>query len=255
MLNQQTIIQLKALKLDGMAIAFAEHINHGSLQHVDDLSFEARFGLLIDREIAHRDSRRIERLRKLAKLKVSSACLEDINYRTGRGLDKRQMASFASCDWIRGGQNILMTGSTGVGKTWLACALGHAACRAGFATHYVRLPRLLEEMRIAHADGSFSRKLQALAKLDLLIIDDWGLASPTANERADLMEIIDDRAGSRSTLITSQLPVEHWHEYLNDPTLADAILDRIVHRSHRLSLQGESLRKPAISEQIEPKTA
>ena len=242
MLNQQTITQLKALKLDGMAIAFAEHINHGSLQYVDDLSFEARFGLLIDREIAHRDSRRIDRLRKLAKLKVSSACLEDINYRTGRGLDKRQMASFASCDWIRSGQNILMTGSTGVGKTWLACALGHAACRAGFATHYVRLPRLLEEMRVAHADGSFSRKLQALAKLDLLIIDDWGLASPTANERADLMEIIDDRAGSRSTLITSQLPVEHWHEYLKDPTLADAILDRIVHRSHRLNLKGESLR-------------
>lgn len=250
MLNQQTITQLKALKLDGMATAFAEHVNQHSAHFVDDLSFEARFGLLIDREIAHRDNRRIDRLRLLAKLKVSSACLEDIDYRNGRGLDKRQMAGFASCDWIRGGQNILMTGPTGVGKTWLACALGQQACRAGFSTQYVRLPRLLEELRIAHADGSFSRKLQALAKLDLLIIDDWGLAAPTADERADLMEIMDDRTGTRSTLITSQLPVEHWHEYLKDPTLADAILDRIVHRSHRLKLKGESLRKPAISEQI-----
>ena len=243
MLNQHTITQLKALKLDGMAHAFAEQITQRA---ADDLSFEERLGMLVDRECAHRDSRRIERLLKQARLKVSSACLEDIDYRTGRGLDKRQIASFTSCDWIRHAQSILLTGPTGVGKTWLACALGQQACRSGFSVWYVRVPRLFEELRIAHGDGSFSRRLQTIAKTDLLILDDWGLHQLTQDERADLLEIIDDRVATRSTLITSQLPIEHWHEYLNDPTLADAILDRIVHQSHKLKLKGESLRKQEI---------
>lgn len=243
MLNHHTVSQLKALKLDGMAHAFTEQFTQRA---ADSLSFEERFGLLVDRECAHRDSRRIGRLLKLARLKVSSACVEDIDYRTGRGLDKRQIASFASCDWIRAAQSILMTGPTGVGKTWLACALGQQACRSGFSVLYVRVPRLFEELRIAHGDGSFTRKLQTIAKTDLLILDDWGLHPLSQNERADLLEIIDDRVATRSTLITSQLPVEHWHAYLNDPTLADAILDRIVHQSHKLKMKGDSLRKQEI---------
>ena len=185
MLNQHTLTQLKALKLDGMARAFEEQ---AAQRAVDDLSFEERFGMLVDRECHHRDSRRIERLLKLAKLKVSSACLEDIDYRAGRSLDKRQIASFASCDWIRQAQNILLTGPTGVGKTWLACALGQQACRSGFSVHYLRVPRLFEELRIAHADGSFTRRLQAIAKTDLVILDDWGLHPLAQDERADLLE-------------------------------------------------------------------
>ena len=178
-----------------------------------------------------------------AKLKYPEACIEDLDTRSARGLDPRQLASLAGADWIRSGHNVLITGATGLGKTWLACALGQAACRQGFAVLYTRFSRLLEELRIAHGDGSFSRRLQQLARTDLLILDDWGLAPIAQHERTDLLEVLDDRTTGKTTLITSQLPVEHWHAYLNDPTLADAILDRIVHGSHRLALKGESLRK------------
>ena len=239
MMTQHTITTLKNLKLDGMARAFEEQLQQPI---VTSLSFEERFGMLVDREFTHRDSRRIERLLKNAKLKVS-ACIEDIDYRPGRGLDKRLIASLASCDWLRSAQNLIATGPTGVGKTWLACALGHQACRQGFSVLYARVPRFFEELRIAHGDGSFSRKLATLAKTDLLLLDDWGLTPLSQSERNDLLEVLDDRVNTRSTLITSQLPVEHWYEYLNDPTLADAILDRVLHQSHKLQLQGESLRK------------
>ena len=244
MLNHHTLQLLTQLKLDGMARAFEEQ---SSQTHAASLSFEERFGLLVDREFTHRDTKRVDRLLKQAKLKVSGACVEDIDYRTGRGLDKRAMASLSTCDWIRHAHSVLITGVTGCGKTWLACAFGQLACRQGFSVLYVRLPRLFEELRIAHGDGSFTRKLAALARTDVLLLDDWGVNPLTQPERADLLEILDDRVATRSTIITSQLPVEHWHEYLADPTLADAILDRIVHQSHKLKLKGESLRKKEIA--------
>ncbi len=240
MLMQQTITHLRTLKLDGMARAFEDQSSQ-PIAHA--LSFEERFGLLVDREIAWRDTRRLERLLKLARLKYPSACIEDIDMRAARGLDQRLLSRLASCDWVRGGQSIITTGATGLGKTWIACALGNQACRQGFSVLYTRFPRLLEELRIAHGDGSFGRRLTQLAKTDLLILDDWGLSPIGQAERTDLLEVLDDRTSGRSTVITSQLPVDSWYGYLNDPTLADAILDRVVHQSHRIQLKGDSLRK------------
>ena len=240
MLTQLTLTQLKALRLDGMARAFDEQL---ALPLAASLAFEERFGMLVEREIAHRDSKRLTRLLKSAKLKDTRACLEDIDYRSGRGLDKHLFASLASGDWLRSAHNILICGATGCGKTWLACALGNQAARQGFSVLYARASRLSEELRIAHGDGSFTRRLGQLARIDLLLIDDFGQTALEASDRSDLLELIDDRVNSRSSIITSQLPIERWHEYLNDPTLADAILDRIVHRSHKLKLTGPSRRK------------
>ncbi len=240
MLTEQTITRLRALKLDGMVRAFEEQLGtpiaHG-------LGFEERFGLLVDRQINWRDTRRLERLLKQARLKYPGACLEDINTDASRGLDAGLIASLGSGDWIRHGQSVIATGPTGAGKTWLACALANSACRQGFSAYYARLPRLLEELRIAHGDGSFGRRLAQLAKIDVLILDDWAVAPISASEKNDLLELLDDRTGTKATIITSQLPLENWYEYLGEPTIADAILDRIVHQSHRVALKGESLRK------------
>jgi DNA replication protein DnaC len=253
-LNEHTVSQLRALRLDGMVQALQDA---ATTTAASALTFEERFALVVQREVDWRDGKRIERLLKAAKLKVSSACLEDIDWRSSRGLDRTLISALAGGDWLRHGHNVLITGATGVGKTWLACALAQQAARSGFSALYARAPRLLEELRIAHGDGSFGRRLAQLARIDLLAIDDFAIAPITPSERNDLLELLDDRVAARSTLITSQLPVSGWHEWLNDPTLADAILDRVVHAAHRIALKGESMRKktPKTSARETPATA
>jgi DNA replication protein DnaC len=241
MLMEHTLQTLRTLRLPGMAAAFEEQHTSSATA---SLSFDDRFSMLLDREQSWRENRRVARLLREAKLKSSQACIEDVRYGGGRKLDKALIAQFATCQWIRAHQNLILTGATGCGKTWLACALANAACRQGLAVAYVHTPRLFEELRIAHGDGSFGTRLASLAKTDLLILDDWALAPLNQAERNDLLEVLDERVGTRATVITSQLPVEHWHGYLNDPTLADAMLDRVLHAAHKLSLAGESLRKP-----------
>ena len=250
MLTQHTITALKQLKLDGMAKAFEEQLEQPSMQ---SLCFEDRFGMVVDRELNHRDNKRVVRLKRNAKFKFNMAYVEDIDYHAGRGLDRSQIASLISCDWIRHAQNIIFTGLTGVGKSWLACAFGNQACRQGFSVCYVRASRLFEELRIAHADGSFMRRLNQLAKTDLLILDDFAMAAMGSQERLDLLEVLDDRVSTRATLFTSQLPTDTWHEYLNDPTVADAILDRVLHQAHKLKLTGESMRKKKRGQAIDDK--
>ena len=241
MLHQHTMEQLRTLKLTGMLDALEQQLVQ---PQTHDLGFDERLALLVEREVLHRENRRWARLLKAARLRVN-ACVEDIDYRHPRGLEKSRMAALASCDWIRQSHNLCITGSTGCGKTWLACALGNQACRQGLAVRYLRLPNLFEQLRIAHGDGSYPRLMNQLLKMDLLIIDDWGIQKMSAAQRQDLMEVIEDRHDRRSTLVASQLPTEHWHDYLGEATLADAILDRLLHAAHRLNLRGESMRKLA----------
>lgn len=239
MLTQQTLERLRSLRLTGMAEALARQLEQPASH---ELSFEERFGLLVDAETSWRETRRLQRLLRRAHLK-QPASLEDIDYSHRRGLERRLMASLSSCDWIRAGQNLCITGPTGCGKTWLACGFGQQACRQGLSALYTRVPRLFDELQIARGDGSYRRRLAQLARLDLLILDDWGLRQMTRPQREDVLEILEDRHPQRSTLITSQLPVDHWHEAIGEPTLADAILDRILHNAHKLALKGESMRK------------
>lgn len=238
----QTIIlsQLRQLKLTGMAQAFTEQQEQPSLQ---DLSFSERLAFLIDRELLTRNNRRITNLLRQAKLR-QQACIEDIDYQHPRNLNKSLFAQFTTMDFIRKHHNLIITGPTGGGKSYLACAVGHQACRQGLSVRYLRLPRLLEELPIAHADGSYGKLLSQLLKTDLVILDDFGLAPAlSAQQRNDLFNIIEDRHQIRSTLITSQLPVKHWHDYIGEPTIADAVLDRLLENSHRIELKGESMRK------------
>lgn len=243
MLIQPTLDSLNRLKLHGMAAALSEQLTQSA---TTSLAFEDRLALLVEREVVYRDNRRLARLLQLAQFK-QRACVEDVDYRARRGLDRNQLASLVSCDWIRNAQNLLIQGATGCGKTFLACALGQQACRQGLSALYLRAPRLFDELSVCHADGSFRKRLAAIAKVDLVLIDDFAIAPMGARERTDLLELLDDRVGTRSTLITSQLPVEHWHDYLGDPTLADAILDRLVHSAHKIHLEGDSMRKRTAS--------
>ncbi len=207
------------------------------------LSFEDRLGFLIDREMMERHNRRLTtRLRK-AKLRQKNACIEDVDFRNRRGLDRRLLMSLGSGEWIAKKRNVLITGPTGVGKTYLACALANKACREGYTVQYLRLPRLFEELTLAHADGRYPKLMAGFAKTDVLVLDDWGIAPFTDADRRELLEILEDRHELRSTLVTSQLPVEKWHDALGHPTLADAILDRLVHNAYRIEMTGESMRK------------
>ncbi|MET4028321.1 DNA replication protein DnaC [Marinobacter sp. MBR-99] len=239
MLKHPTLDKLHALKLTGMAAALADQ---SATPDITDLSFEERLGLLVDREMTERDNRRMTSRLRRARLR-HTAILEDIDYRHSRGLDKGLVQSLAGCQWVKEHLNVLITGPTGVGKTWLACALAHKACREGYTAQYVRLTRLMRELTIAKGDGQYSKLLTNLAKVDVLILDDWGLMKLSAENRRDLLEVLEDRHGRRSTIATSQLPIEEWHGVIGDATLADAILDRLVHNAYKINLRGESMRK------------
>jgi DNA replication protein DnaC len=239
MLNNPTLDKLRILKLTGMAKTFEEQLASSDCQ---ELSFEERFGLLVDREYTERENRRLQSRLRLAKLR-QNACMEDIDYRHPRGLDKSLVKSLSTLKWVKDHFNILITGPCGAGKSFIGCALGHRACLEGFRVLYFRAPRLFNDLAVAHGDGRYSRLINTIAKAHLLVIDDWGLSKLTDQEQKDLLEILEDRYSVHSTVIASQLPVEHWHEIIGNPTLADAILDRLVHNAYKINLKGGSMRK------------
>jgi DNA replication protein DnaC len=239
MLTHPTTDRLRELGLAGMARALEEQRRH---PETADLSFEARLAMLVEREALERDGKRLAARLRFAGLR-QQATPEDVDYRAARGLDRALFQKLTSGEWIERHQNLLVTGKTGTGKTWLSCALGHRACRDNRSVLYQRVPRLLEGLGIARGDGRYARTLKNLARVQLLILDDWAITPLTGEQRRDLMEIVDDRHDRASTIITSQVPVDHWHEHIGSPTIADAVLDRLVHGAHRLDLQGESIRK------------
>jgi DNA replication protein DnaC len=239
MLKHPTYDKLLAMKLTGMAAALDQQDQSHECR---DMTFEERLGLLVDTEMIERTNRQIAIRLKIAKLR-QDVSIEDIDYQHPRGLDRAQMMSLITCGWIKRRDNCVVTGPTGAGKTYLACALANKACRDGYTVTYERVPRLFAKLAIAHADGSFARKLTAIARYDLLVLDDWGLAPLTLDAARDLLEILEDRYGRRSTMVATQIPIGEWHKLIPDPTLADATMDRLVHNAHRLELTGESMRK------------
>lgn len=240
MMTEPTLDKLKQLRLDGMAHAWLE-------QHKDAkigaLGFDDRFGLLVDAETLHRENRRLRRLLREAKLKIASACIEDVDYPAQRHLDKSAIRQLATCRWVQQAQTVAITGATGTGKTYLACALANHACRKGFSAMYRRATRFFDELALARADGSYPRVLARIARVDVLVLDDWGMAPIRDAERREMLEILDDRCGSKATVMTSQITTEKWHDLVGDPTTADAICDRLLHNAHRIALKGPSRRK------------
>jgi DNA replication protein DnaC len=239
-LNEPTTEKLKTLRLEGMLTAWTDQQKSPAN---GALAFDERFGMLVDAEWSYRENKRITRLLKDAKLRLSEASIEAIDYPAKRELDKAVIRQLQSCRWIQEHHAVLITGATGTGKSFVACALAHHACRRGFRAIYRRAPRLFDELKIARADGTYRTLLARLARVDVLVIDDFAVAPINDQERSDLLEVMEDRYGLRSTIVTSQLPPSNWHDYLTDPTLADAICDRLVNNAHRIVLKGPSRRK------------
>jgi DNA replication protein DnaC len=241
MLQEPTLEKLHELRLAIMAEAWQQQQKDAK---IGALSFDERFALIVDAEHQARDNRRLTRLLKDAQLRIPQACVEDVASSPTRGLEKAMLRQLASCSWVTEHLNVLITGGTGVGKSYLACALGQSACRKALRVTYRRVPRLLDELALARAEGSHARLLAKLAKFDVLVLDDWGLGAPKDSQRHDLLEVIEDRYGRVSTVVTSQLPVGKWHEWIGDPTMADAILDRLVNNAYKVDLKGPSRRRP-----------
>jgi len=241
MVYEQARTKLMEMKLEGMATALEEQM---ASTLFSDLSFEERILHLVDNEQTWRENKRLNRLLNQARLR-EKGCLADGIYGASRGVEKSTILSLSSCEWIRRGQNMLITGPTGTGKTWLACGFGNQACRKGLSTLFCRVPLMLEEIAISHGDGSFINKLNKMKKMDLLILDDFGLTQLDIQARRDLLEIVESRSGFKSTIVTTQLPIDKWHDFLSkgNSTVADAIMDRLIGNAHRIELKGESLRK------------
>jgi len=231
--------KLQTMRLHGMAQALEHQQTQSAFQ---ELSFAERFGMLVDAEFEAREDRSLQRRLREAHLRIREACFEDLHREPRRNLDLSLLGQLQSCKWLSEYRNVLVTGPTGVGKTYVACALGQQACRKGFRVIYTRLPRLLDELTLAHADGSFPRLLARLSRVHLLILDDWGLKPLDPLQRNDLLEVLEDRYKLRSTIVTSQLPISKWHDQLDEPSIADAILDRLVHNAYKIALKGPSKR-------------
>jgi len=240
MLTHPTLDQMTALGLIGMAQAWKDLNEQDQNQSLDRNEW---LGLMLDREATTRADKRFANRIRNAKMRFPDACIEDVSFAADRGLDRRQVLSLAQGNWIKAHEQIILTGQTGTGKTWLACAFGHQAARLDHSVFYARMPRLFEDMALARLDGRFPKLVDKLARVQLLILDDWGTHSLTDQQRLDLLELFEERYQRRSTIITAQLPVSGWHEMIGEPTIADAILDRIIHNAHRLDLKGESMRR------------